>query len=389
MRTGAVTPLSFMLGASTLVVALLATLPFYTFNSRLGWLLSILVTEYGHWFALATLGLILLALRRAGIHRRLIPALLAGAVIFCLPAIRLFTRYAQWQRQLSAAFGPNPSLEAARPSAAGLFFGSLKADHVTPITVTISVDPELKMDQYIQTPSDRPAPWVMVIHGGGWDSGDSSQLPELNSYLAARGYGVFAINYRLAPEHPWPAARDDVRTAIAFIKTHAAQMNLDPDRWVILGRSAGGQLAQMIAYADHDPTLRGCISLYAPSDMNNAYAWGLEDDILKSRSLVRAYMGGPPEQLPAAYIEASALGFIDARSPPTLLLHGAQDPLVWNHHSELVLDKLREAKVASALITIPWGTHGFDYNLWGPGGQVTTLAVDRFLAKTLREPSAD
>ena len=115
--------------------------------------------------------------------------------------------------------------------------------------------------------------------------------------------------------------------------------------------------------------------------MVKAYEWGAEDDILRSRNLVRQYMGGPPESGAREYREASALDFVSAKTPPTLLLHGGRDPLVWVRHSMRLRDRLDEAKVANVLIEVPWGTHGFDYNLWGPGGQTLTMSLDYFLKR--------
>ena len=81
---------------------------------------------------------------------------------------------------------------------------------------------------YYPAQSARDAPWVLVIHGGGWESGDFSQLAELNSVLAGWGIAVFAINYRLAPQYKWPAPLDDARAAVEFIRTRAASFAFRP-----------------------------------------------------------------------------------------------------------------------------------------------------------------
>ena len=128
---------------------------------------------------------------------------------------------------------------------------------------------ELDLDRREAAPEPRPI--VVAVHGGSWQRGDSSQLPAINRCLAARGYGVAAINDRLAPQHVFPAARDDVVAAVRYLQSHAAELGLDADRVVLLGRSAGGQLALSAAYGMADPAVRGVVALYAPSDMN--WSW--------------------------------------------------------------------------------------------------------------------
>src|SRR6185437_2536684 len=97
--------------------------------------------------------------------------------------------------------------------------------------------------------------------------------------LAGRGYAVADISYRLAPGAVWPAQRDDVLAAIAGLRGAAGRLGIDPDRIVVFGRSAGGQIAEAAAYWARDPGLRGVAAFYAPADMNFAYAFGREDDI--------------------------------------------------------------------------------------------------------------
>ena len=156
-----------------------------------------------------------------------------------------------------------------------------------------------------------PAPCVIVIHGGGWDSGDRGQLAHFNYLLARKGYAVADISYRLAPESVWPAQKDDVAAAIAFVKTQAPAWGVDPKKLVLFGRSAGGQIAEACGYSLHDPALRGVIALYAPSDMRFAWTLGNPDDALNSPKLLRHFLGGTPETAGAAYDSASALSPCD------------------------------------------------------------------------------
>jgi acetyl esterase len=90
---------------------------------------------------------------------------------------------------------------------------------------------------------DGPFPVAIYVHGGGWTGGDkASDAPVLN-LLTEAGFTWFSINYRLAPQHPWPACINDVQTAIRWVKANAARYKGDPSRVVLVGYSAGGHLA--------------------------------------------------------------------------------------------------------------------------------------------------
>jgi acetyl esterase/lipase len=229
-----------------------------------------------------------------------------------------------------------------------------------------------------------PAPGVLVIHGGSWQTGDSGQLAALNRYLAARGYLVAAVDYRLAPSSIFPAALEDVRAALRHLKANAATIGLDPQRLVLLGRSAGGQLALLAAYAGADPAIEGVVSFYGPADMLYGYENPSNPRVSDSRGILEAYLGGSPTEVPAAYHLASPIELVGPESPPTLLIHGGRDELVSPMQSERLAARLEEAGRPHLLLRLPWATHGFDFSFNGPGSQLSTYAIERFLAVVLR-----
>ena len=108
-------------------------------------------------------------------------------------------------------------------------------------------DKDLSLDFYPST-TNKVSPVVIVIHGGSWQGGDSKQLPELNSYLALKGFNVAAIDYRLAPKYKAPAPVEDTRDAINYLMANAKVLNIDTNNIVLLGRSAGAQIALNAAY---------------------------------------------------------------------------------------------------------------------------------------------
>ena len=348
------------------------------------WRLAVLAGEYGYALAFVPLGLAALAWSTRGSHPLpAIATLLISAIalgLFLKPVIEATRIARDLPDRLAAAFD---RVEVGRPAFAltELVGGSVPRAAVE----TRAFAEGLMLDYYRPAGAgSRPAPCVVVVHGGGWDSGDRKQLAGFNHWLASRGYAVAAISYRLAPAFQWPAPRDDTLAAIAYLKAHAGELGLDPGRLVLLGRSAGGQIAEVVAYTARDPAIRGLVGLYAPSDLNFGYAHAWEDDAIKSPTLMRQYLGGPPEKAQANYDGASALQQVEAGAPPTLLVHGQLDGLVWHRHSERLAARLTECGVRHVFVSLPWATHAFEVNRHGPGGQLTTYAIEWFLAAVTR-----
>jgi len=347
-------------------------------NFRWTWKLAILSGEFGHWLVLLPLGLgVLAGCRMEGVWR---------VVALCVVAI------AGWLRPAVSATWIGRELGDGAFSWTRLYVHSQPSE-VKPRTEIFARPDgvELKLDFYPasaagKTPASRPPACIVVIHGGGWDGGDRTQLAGWNARFSAQGYAVASISYRLAPQFTWPAQGDDVRAAIAWLKAHAAELHFDPTRLVLLGRSAGGQLATAVGYGARDPAIRGVIALYGPHDMPFAWSVSRVDDALNSVKLMAQYFGGPPDtpERLARYESASGQLLARADSPPTLLIHGRLDTLAWYRHSERLAARLQELGVRHEHLQLPWATHGFDFNADGPGGQLADFALRRFLAETTR-----
>jgi acetyl esterase/lipase len=349
---------------------------------RWNWKFALLAGEFGHWLALGTLGagvatwalrdghfawayvtLILIALAMGMLLR---PTLEAERIGRVLPA------------KLEAVFG------GVKPTAEAFALSGYFASGPSKVVVeTREYAPGLRLD-FFRAVDRAAAPCVVVIHGGGWDGGDRAQLADLNHWMARRGFAVAAIDYRLAPQAIWPAQRDDTLAALNFLKRHAVELGVDAERLVLFGRSAGGQIASAVGYGSADPAIRGVVSFYAPHDMFFAYSSAREDDFLKSPQLMRQYLGGPPSLAQANYESASGHQKVRTGSPPTLLVHGLIDTLVWNQHSVRLQARLAEARVPHVYVELPWATHAFEYNLTGPGGQLATYALEGFLVAVTR-----
>jgi acetyl esterase/lipase len=356
-------------------------------------MLTLGTTEWGHLVALAALAALLPGWRR---HRasRLGGALGLVALVLSLSALlraawlarRLPTRVVDAFGAVAPRSAPGAPARPAPLVALDVLRG-IQSPRVRKSRVTYVIRDKLplQLDLYQPAAARGAAPCLMVIHGGSWQSGDSSQIPRLNSYLAARGYVVAAISYRLAPEHRYPAARDDVLAALTYLKVNAASLGLDPRQFALLGRSAGAQLALLVAYTAKDPAIRGVISFYGPVDLVYGHQHPAKKSILDSVAVIESYLGGSPATMPEVYAAASPITFAGPASPPTLLIHGDRDTLVAPFQSAMLAARLAEANCQHMLLRLPWAEHACDANLSGPSGQLSTYAIERFLAAVTRD----
>lgn len=342
------------------------------------WKLALLAGEYGHWLALVPvlLGALAWWTRGASASVAVATALLCALAVglFLRPCLEAWKLGGALPGQLARQFGPVAL--ARRPFSFSALFGAAPAP-VPAETAVFSGD--LSLDFYRAVGQTR-APCVLLIHGGGWDGGSRTEIVHFTHWLAHQGYAVAALDYRLAPHAVWPAQRDDTVAALAYLKTHSARLGLDPTRFVLLGRSAGGNIAEAVAYTAGDPAIRGVIALYAPADLHFAWQYSREDDVLKSPQLLRQFLGGPPADARAAYDSSSGYLHVAPSTPPTLLVHGQLDTLVWHRQSERLAARLGEHRVPHAFVSLPWATHAFEFNLAGPGGQLATFSIAWFLA---------
>ncbi len=355
------------------------------------WYLAIAATEWGHYLAIGSLVVALWTWRMSRRWNVSSSLALLAACLYLTPLVRATVVAGSLPAELADRFGsviPHQSLQApARPvplAFADLFRGIRSpAVRVTAMVYATVQGQDLYLDLYHPSQADQPLPGIVVVHGGSWQSGERGEFPDLDRYLAARGYLVASIDYRLAPGAVFPAQREDVFSAIAYLKKHAQKIGLDKTRLVLLGRSAGGQIALSAAYAEKEPAIKGVIVFYAPNDLAWGYAHPGNPLMINSRKVIASYLGGTPVQVPTNYESASPLHFVNKNTPPTLMIHGVRDELVWPQHDERLSQRLTEAGRPFFYLRLPWATHGCDANLSGPCGQLSTYAVERFLAAVM------
>lgn len=206
--------------------------------------------------------------------------------------------------------------------------------------------------------SSRPTPAVIIVHGGGWVRGDKRvDVRPLFKPLTDAGFAWFSISYRLATDvTQFGVAIDDVEAAVRYVKAHAAEYNIDPNRIALVGESAGGQLAAMAALRGGEAgTVKAVVAFYAPTDLvgllrNSNYIPA------KIRSQV---VGTPWERLVMAGLsQLSPADNVRRDMPPFLLIHGTADPLVPFQQSEEMCSRMRKAGASCELAPIDGAGHG-------------------------------
>ncbi len=312
---------------------------------------------------------------------------LTAAFLFVSPAFRAIPIARALPAKLREAFGDPQRADGLRltPRRAPLVASDLPHIPLPEVDRTRHVYREvdglrLALDLYRPSEAGRCPAMVVVVHGGSWSSGDNTQLMGLNRYLTSRGYGVAAINYRLAPEHRFPAAYEDIVSSIEFMKDRAGEFDIDASRTVVLGRSSGGHLALLAGYVSSNPSIRGVVAVYSPTDMK--WSWdGCERVGLKDAARsIEDFLGGTPSEVPDAFDRASPIGLVTPNSPPTLILHGGADEHVSPLQSHRLVERLRTERVPYLHVELPWAHHGMDANHAGPSGQITTFAIEHFLS---------
>jgi alpha-L-fucosidase 2 len=212
---------------------------------------------------------------------------------------------------------------------------------------------DLLMDAYIpKTPT--PHPGVILVHGGGWVGGDRhSNVQPLFRPLEDAGFAWFSISYRLAREATQiGVAIEDVEQAVRYVREHAAEFDVDPDRIALVGESAGAQLASMAALSPASG-VKAVVAFYSPSDLVSLESHFIPD------SIRRRIQGTPWEALVLAGLEQlSPINHVRAGMPPFLLIHGTSDPLVPYDQSERMCAAIRKAGGECELYAVKGGGHG-------------------------------
>lgn len=234
----------------------------------------------------------------------------------------------------------------------------------------------LQADAYVPRGDGGPWPGVLLIHGGGWESGDRAGMSSIARRLARRGFVVVNTTYRLSPAVRFPAALQDVQQALAWMQADAARLHLRPDRIATFGYSAGAHLAALLgtlspgdALAHAGPRAAAVVAGGIPSDLSK----------FKGGRLVPQFLGTTWKTDPEAYRRASPVTYIDRDDPPFFIYHGTWDTLVPPDHAQDLHDALLASNVHSELFWLHGRGHIGAFLIDGAAFAAAAAFLDREL----------
>ena len=240
----------------------------------------------------------------------------------------------------------------------------------------------LYLDAFINDSDKNPA--VILVHGGGWKSGNKSHMKPLAQVIASKGYSCFVIEYRLSDEAKYPAAIFDVKKAIQFIKENAKEFHVDSTKIAILGASSGAQMATLIGTTNNnlkfEENHQNQVSSTVNAIINLDGILAFKHPESKEGKVASLWLGGTFNEKPTVWQEASALTHVDEKTPPILFInsqyerfHAGRDDMI------KILDK---NNIYNQVETFPNSPHTFW--LFHPYFNKTVHYITKFLDKTLK-----
>jgi acetyl esterase/lipase len=208
-------------------------------------------------------------------------------------------------------------------------------------------------------------PVILAIHGGSWKGGTKNGYGRSLAPLVKQGFVVISVDYQLAkPAHPgWPGNIEDVRESVRWVRRHADEFGINPDRIVAMGASAGGHLANLLGTnalgAEADTRVSAVVSLYGPTDLVALLS------ALGAESPLKLMLGKSLADDRGLYEQASPISHVSGDDAPTLLIHGGLDEYVPLSQSTGLADRLKQAGVRSQLIVVKEFGHSFSLDMPG------------------------
>lgn len=253
-------------------------------------------------------------------------------------------------------------------------------------------DRTLQLDLYRPKTATAPLPAILCIHGGGWFKGERGNMTNLAQALATRGFVTATLSYRLSGEAKFPAAIQDAKAAVRFLRANAEKYGINTETIGVTGLSAGGHLAALLAtsggvaelegsggHAQHSSAVQACVAMGAQSD--------LQSDRIKALSrqpqdpFYRPFLGGNAINLPEIYALASPRHHLDQTDPPLTFMTGDQDD--GSTHAEETRRDLRRLGIPTSLTLLPQAPHAF-LNQQRPF-DLAVEACDQFFTQHLKQ----
>lgn len=238
---------------------------------------------------------------------------------------------------------------------------------------------ELKLDIAAPEAGDGPMPAVLVIHGGAWRAGNKRDVGVVLRELAGHGYVAVSPQYRFCPRELFPAQVHDVKAAVRWMKAHAAERRIDPERIGAMGFSAGGHLALMLGVTDAkdglegeappsspDTRIRAVVNYFGPVDL------AASDIPELSKPLVKDFLGALATDRPELAAKASPRTYVSRDDAAILTFQGTKDPLVPHTQAVTLANAMTAAGVPGRVELMVGAGHG-----WG-GAQMDHTRAETF-----------
>jgi len=387
--------ISWFLSAIALFLSLWIILPAPNFF----WLpLGVGATEISPWLiggnAIALI-LILFKLHQSWMYNIPLMASLLGLLLSSLPLLQFLSANAQIAKEMQTVLGADYLATVPQTAQiqmrrqpfvlADAFRGIPQAEirierdiifaNPDGVKLTLNVYRPLATDKY---------PAIIMIYGGAWQNGTPNNDEKFSRYMASQGYSVLAIDYRHAPKYQFPLQLEDVKTALTYIQIHADSLEVDRSRIALMGRSAGAHLAMLAAYQPDAIPVKAVVNYYGPVNLTKGYYDPPFPDPINTRAVLKAFLGGTPEELGEIYQQASPINYVKPNLPPSLLVYAGRDHIVKPTFGRQLYEQLRVAGNHAIWLEIPWAEHAFDAVFNGVSNQLALYYTERFLAYALK-----
>jgi len=234
---------------------------------------------------------------------------------------------------------------------------------------------DLRLDLAMPRTGAGPFPAVIFLHGGGWKAGNRQEMNHFIEGVARLGYVGVTVEYRLAPSARFPAQIEDCQMAVRWLRAHAKDYRIQPDRIGVVGFSAGGHLACLLGLTGG---IQAVVSFFGPTDFTTG-DWSKD---LMNGAIV-PFLGGTFADTPEVYRQASPVNYVTKEAPPFLFFHGTEDKLVPVDQSQRLAEKLKSVGVPVRLVVLKTEGHGFS----DAANQVCMQQMLDFLNERLRRPN--
>jgi acetyl esterase/lipase len=236
----------------------------------------------------------------------------------------------------------------------------------------------------------------MLVHGGSWRKYHKRLYRDLGRTLARAGYVAASVEYRLVPDGVFPRAVQDCGCALSYLRNHAGELGIDPDRIAVMGYSAGGHLVSLLGVGEDIESIQpDCAEgpTYPPAAVISGA--GPQDLLaLADADVVQNFIGGTLETHYESYVDASPLMHVHEGTPPFLFIHGSADQVVPIEQSRDMRDALLEVGTSAELLVVPLSGHVFQSSgEWGDVGFATSedapeafIVLRDFLERTVGRP---